>query len=74
MNDAEIERMVSDAEHQACMNHFKQTEAHVTKLERQLKSNIVKSRKYFETKAVVQSKLEVCIVYFIVVAKVLMDN
>lgn len=50
VNEAEVERLASDKEHREKMEVFKKAETHMNTLQKKLKVNILKSKKYFDLK------------------------
>ena len=57
VNEAEVERLNIGIEHQRCTDECKMAEEKVAQLQRKLKSSIIKSRPYFETKQITQQSL-----------------
>ncbi|XP_039250580.1 SH3 domain-binding protein 5-like [Styela clava] len=58
VNDAELERIASGEEHQEKMELFKKAESNMNALQKKLKFNIMKSRKYFEFKEQTNARIE----------------
>lgn len=58
VNDAELERIASGDEHQEKMELFKKAETNMNNLQKKLKFNIMKSRKYFELKEQANARIE----------------
>lgn len=58
VNEAEVERLTSGEEHHRTMDVFKKAESHMNSLQRKLKFNIMKSRKYFELKDQTQNRIQ----------------
>nr|CAB3266043.1 SH3 domain-binding protein 5-like [Phallusia mammillata] len=58
VNEAEIERMKSEEEHLQRAKLFKDAEQHVKKLEKNLKSHVNKSQRYFEEKEKTQRRIQ----------------
>lgn len=57
VNEAEVERLASDIEHKQKMEAFKKAESHMSALQKKLKFNIMRSRKYFELKDIVNARI-----------------
>lgn len=57
VNEAEVERLASDVEHKQKMEAFKKAEAHMSSLQKKLKFNIMRSKKYFELKDVMNAQI-----------------